>query len=89
MDQLLPLINAADDHTWVLLVAWLLGSLRPQGPYPILSISGEQGSAKSTTSRMLRKLIDPNVADLRAAPRDERDLMIGASNSWVLAYDNL
>lgn len=89
IEQLRPIINADDDDTWVMLVAWLLGSLRPRGPYPILSISGEQGLAKSTTSRMLRKLIDPNVADLRAAPRDERDLMIGAGNSWVVAYDNL
>ncbi len=50
---------------------------------------GEQGSAKSTVARVLRSLIDPCVAPLRAAPRDDRDLVIAASNSWVVALDNL
>lgn len=38
---------------------------------------------------MLRALVDPNHADLRSAPRDERDLMIAAANSWMVAFDNL
>ena len=87
--QLRPLINAGDDANWCLFVAWLVGALHPRGPYAILAVNGEQGSAKSTTCRMLRQLIDPNVADLRAAPRDERDLMIAASNARVVAFDNL
>jgi hypothetical protein len=36
-----------------------------------------------------RALIDPHKADLRPAPRDERDLMIKAANSWVIGLDNL
>jgi hypothetical protein len=43
-------------------VAWLLASLRPSGPYPLLAISGEQGSAKTVLSKMLKALVDPNVA---------------------------
>ncbi|NMB45029.1 MAG: hypothetical protein GX998_01315, partial [Firmicutes bacterium] len=48
-----------------------------------------QGSAKSTTARVLRSLVDPNVAPLRTTPRDERDLAIAAHNSWILSFDNL
>ncbi len=55
----------------------------------MLVLHGEQGSAKSTLVRILRALIDPNTAALRAAPRDERDLVIAARNSWCLALDNL
>ncbi|MBU4270965.1 MAG: hypothetical protein KKE86_06015 [Planctomycetes bacterium] len=78
-----------EDSTWPLVVAWLVAALRPRGPYPVLALFGEQGSAKSTTGRLLRELVDPNSAPLRAEPRDGRDLMIGANNSWCLAYDNL
>ncbi|MGB9866937.1 MAG: bifunctional DNA primase/polymerase [Bacillota bacterium] len=78
-----------DDEAWVLLVGWLVGSLHPAGPYPILILQGEQGSGKSLTARVLRALIDPNVAPLRTIPREERDLMIAARNGWVVAYDNL
>jgi hypothetical protein len=72
-----------------LVIAWLLAALRPSGPYPLLAISGEQGSAKTVLSKFLRALIDPNVAAVRALPRDERELMIAANNGHVLAFDNL
>ena len=87
--DLRPFVNVATDNDFVLLVAWLVQSMSPKGPYPLLALHGEQGTAKSTTTRVLRQLIDPNKADLRTQPRNERDLMIAAQNSWVLAFDNL
>lgn len=78
-----------DDESWQLIVAWLVAALRPVGPYPVLALFAEQGSGKSTIGRLLRSLIDPNKASLRADPSDCHDLMITASNSWCLAYDNL
>jgi hypothetical protein len=89
VEALRPFVNLAGDEDWRLLVAWLLQAFRPRGPYPLLSLHGEQGSAKSTTARVLRDLLDPNAAPLRFAPRDGRDLMIGASNAWLLAFDNM
>ena len=70
-------------------MAWLIAAFRPRGPYPVLVVLGEQGSAKSTLQRVLRALLDPNKAPIRTLPRDERDLMIAATNSWCLAFDNL
>ena len=82
-------LNLGGEDDWVLVASWILGALRPKGPYPILAVSGEQGSAKSTLCRLVRAVVDPNVAPLRTVPREVRDLMIAASHSWVLAYDNL
>jgi hypothetical protein len=82
-------VNAGNEESWRLMVSWLLATFRPRGPYPILVLHGEQGSAKSTTARILRALIDPNAGPLRAEPREARDLMIAASNGWVVALDNL
>jgi hypothetical protein len=70
-------------------LAWVLAVLRNRGPYPALSLAGEQGSAKSTFSAILRALLDPNTAPLRALPREDRDLFIAASNVHVLAFDNV
>jgi hypothetical protein len=80
-------ISARDDQ--VLVVSWLLGALQHPGPFPLLAIAGEQGSAKTVLSKILRALIDPNVAPVRALPREERELMIAANNGHVLAFDNL
>jgi hypothetical protein len=89
LDELRPFVNVATDADWRLFVGWLVAAMRPAGPYPVLVLHGEQGSAKSTTARVARCLVDPNVADLRADPRDPRDVMIAATNGCVLAYDNL
>jgi hypothetical protein len=43
-------LNVQSDTDFVLVVAWALACLRNRGPYPILVLSGEQGSAKSTFS---------------------------------------
>jgi len=72
-----------------IVVSWLSAALRPSGPYPLLAISGEQGSAKTALSKMLRALVDPNIAPLRALPREERELFIAANNGHVLAFDNI
>jgi hypothetical protein len=82
-------INAPTDEIFIPVVAWLVGALNSSGPYPLLCLQGEQGSAKSTLARILRDLIDPAVPALRTVPTEERDLMIGANNNWILAFDNL
>lgn len=87
--ELRPFLNLASDDDFVLAVAWLIGSLHPSGPYPILILHGEQGSAKSTAATVLRNLIDPNLAPRRTEPRESRDLMIAANNGFVVSFDNL
>jgi hypothetical protein len=89
LEQLACLLNLSSQTDFILVVAWLLAALRPTGPYPVLAISGEQGSAKTILSKMLRGLVDPNVAPVRALPRDERELFIAANNGHVLAFDNI
>jgi putative DNA primase/helicase len=84
-----PLINIGSDANWQLLVAFLVQTFRPQGPYPVLVLHGPYGSAKSTLTKMIRALTDPNAAPLRAFPRTEEDLFVSAQHGWVLAFDNL
>lgn len=86
--DLFPLLNLEKDDDYCLVLSWLCAALRSRGPYPVLAIHGEQGSAKSTLCRMLRGLIDPYKSPLRTVPRDERDLQIAANNSHVIAIDN-
>ena len=82
-------LNVKSENDFVLVVSWLLACLRSPGPYPVLVLSGEQGSAKSTFSATLRALVDPNQAPLRALPSVDRDLFVAANNGHVLAFDNV
>ena len=87
IDELDKFINVRNDDK-PLVRAWTSAAMMPRGPYPILNVHGEQGSAKSTTQRVLRALVDPNKSPLRTLPRDERDLQIAANNSHLLGFDN-
>src|SRR5262245_42988853 len=89
IESLASFLNLASENDFVLVVAWLLGALRAGGPFPVLAVAGEQGSAKTVLSKLLRAPIDPSVAPVRALPHDERELFIAASNGHVLAFDNL
>jgi hypothetical protein len=89
LEELRAFVNVGAEADWRLLVAWVIAALQPHGPYPALILQGEQGTAKSTTARVLRALLDPAAAPLRSAPQTERDLVISADQSWLLLFDNL
>jgi hypothetical protein len=82
-------VNVASDDDFKLLIVWLLSCLWPTKSYVPLILHGEQGSAKSTTSRVLRMLVDPHATPLRSEPKSLRDLMISAHSTWLLSFDNL
>lgn len=78
-----------DDANHALLCGYLVQAFNPNGPYPVLNLTGEQGSAKSTRTKQVRAIVDPSEMEVRSQPRGERDLLIAARNNWVLALDNL
>ena len=89
IDELRPFLNLASEEDFILVVAFLVGTLLPTGPYAHLQLVGEQGSGKSSLARIVRSLVDSNTVPLRGQVRNERDLMIAARNGWLLVFDNL
>jgi hypothetical protein len=73
IEALAPFLNLDSENDFMPVVAWLLGALRAGGPYPVLAIAGEQGSVKTVFSKLLRPLIDPNVAPCASSWPTERN----------------
>ena len=83
------ILNIENKAALQLIVGWLIGTIKPDGPFPILLLQGENGSSKSTTARLLKNVIDPSSVPIWTIPNSERDLIIAASNCWILNFDNL
>lgn len=88
LDPLWEIANIPEDFR-VPVIAWLCECLRPETPFPILEITGEEGSAKSTTQRALRTLIDPNASLVDAPPKSEEDLLLSAADALVCSIENV
>jgi len=68
IETLGSLLNLSHRNDFVLVVAWLLATLRSGGPHPLLAVAGEQGSAKTVLSKLLKALIDPHALRCERSP---------------------
>ncbi|WP_156727901.1 ATP-binding protein [Streptomyces apocyni] len=89
IDLLLRLSNYATAETECLALVWLIGCLGPSAPVPAPFLTGPQGAGKSTSGRMLMRIIEGMSGDLRRPPKDEENLIAAVAAGWVTALDNL
>jgi hypothetical protein len=78
-----------NDADFVLLAGWLVASMNPDGPFPLLTLSSEHGSGKSTLTTLLERTIDPNTTERLAAFKDVDALFSTSLSRWIVPYDNL
>jgi len=87
--ELWAMLNVAPaDHPLVL--AWLLAALlTPNLPCPVLALTGEQGTGKTTASKRTAALVDPTHPQVRRSPKDGEAWVSAATGSRVVALDNV
>lgn len=86
--ELRDFLNIKEADDFHLICGALCCYLRPGYPFPILVFQGEAGSAKSTVTKVLRRLIDPNKADLRDPPHKIDDLLVTTLHNHVITVEN-
>jgi hypothetical protein len=84
------IFNVQTKEDLALLLAWMIKTFYPKGEYPILAILGEkEGVGKTTTTKLITQLLDPNIAPLKTFPKNRDDLYVLAKGNFLLAFDNL
>jgi hypothetical protein len=72
-----------------LIIAYTLAVLAVRVPTPALILVGEPGSAKTTTARIIKMLVDPAVGSGTPLPVNDREMAIAAGQELVLHFDNV
>jgi hypothetical protein len=89
LEKLRDFLNVRDERTFRLLVASLVAALIPNIAHPVLIFHGEKGAAKTTSARLVARLIDPSKAEVRSAPRRPEEWIQAADHSLVVVIDNI
>lgn len=69
-------------------MAQLVSLYIPNISSPILVLSGAQGTSKTTTSKMIKSLVDPNEVNVVATPDREDGLTTILSSNYLTVFDN-
>jgi shikimate kinase len=88
LDLLWKYVNVKESER-LLMLAYMLESWRPETPFVLLLLVGEQGSGKSSTHRATRQLSDPNSIPLRSAPKTVQDIFVSAGANWQASFENM
>ena len=88
VDKIFDIVNVHKTDRLMTLVH-LVASLVPDIPHAAPNICGEQGSAKSTASKIFKALVDPSVIDTAKMPANEDRMHQMLSHHWYLVFDNV
>ena len=87
-DDIRTMVNMDDDQ-FVVFMACAVKMFFPDTPSPIVNLIGEYGSAKTSTTRVLRSLIDPVSAMVAPGSEKADDVLIRAWHNYVLTLENM
>ena len=89
VDLIEPYLNLADDNSRYLVVTFLVSYFLDLPSKCILLVNGEQGSGKTSFTKLIRELLDPSIVKTQPTPSSKDDLMVAAVNSALLCIDNV
>lgn len=88
LEALWKLLNISDESNRRLVESWLVASLIPDIPRPVLVLYGDQGSAKSSLCRTLATLVDPSKTPCLRT-KDAAELVQALAHRFCAVLDNV
>ncbi|MDR1993416.1 MAG: hypothetical protein LBQ98_08000 [Nitrososphaerota archaeon] len=96
IEKLLPFINVGShrssktsQHQQLLLIVQTASYLIPDIPHPITAMYGCRGSHKSSTQKILKRLIDPSSVETQSPPNNPKDALQILDHHYIPIFDNL
>lgn len=90
LKTLFQYVNVVDPQQQIAVMAFMVAAAFPKADdYPLLFLTGEQGTGKSFATELIASIIDPRTSTKKAMPKSERDIAVMAARSHLMAFDNL
>lgn len=87
--SLLRFVRLAKKEQEILLIVSMVASFLPGFPHPVFILYGDQGAAKTTLSKVLRRIIDPSQIKSLSLPNTIQELAQLLSHHHSAFFDNL
>ena len=87
--ELFRFVNVKDEDQRLLVLVYLVSCLIPGFPHPLLYLHGQQGSAKSSLSKIMRMLTDPSRTAVLSLPKDMKELALQLTRHHMVFYENV
>lgn len=78
-----------DSEEALLLLVYIASCFIADIPHPVLFLIGERGSAKSSLSRIIHRIVDPTVTELVDLSNNKKELIQKISHDWLTIFDNV
>lgn len=88
-DRLMGFINIKDKNQRLLYLCSVITNFIPDIPHAVMVFHGQEGSTKSTTSKITRKVIDPSRALTCRAYTQKKEFIQYLAHNYCCVLDNL
>lgn len=87
--KLFDFINLKKEEDKIILLVWVIACFIADIPHPMIYLYGQQGAAKSTTSRLLKRIIDPCAIEISEMQRNEMEFLQYLAHNHCVTFDNV
>lgn len=87
--RLLEFTNLKDESQALLLLVYVVAAFIPDIPRPIIHAFGDQGAAKTTLIRLVKRLVDPSHNETLSLAGGETQLVQKLSHHYMPCFDNI
>ena len=88
LDDLVKLLRIPQKDTQIF-KAHLISMFVEAFPIPIMAITGEHGSIKSTLSGTVKIIVDPAVDKKKSLSKKPENIILGMFNRYAICFDNI
>ena len=89
ISKLFDFVNIKGKAQQLVFVSYLVTTLVPSIPHPVVILFGPQGSAKSWTLSVVKALMDPSVVKSLSLPKGSVELVQMLAHHWTALFDNV